>query len=222
MTRDKDFKRRVRARMEKTGESYTAARARLLAKTTAPLPGDYEKLAGMSDDTVSRATGKTWSEWAATLDEADATSMEHRAIAAYLDSRHGLGPWWAQMLAVGYERMRGLRDVGQRRGGAYRVSKTRTVSVPVSTLWKAFADRGWRARWTPGIELTIRSANEPKSMRLGLTDGTALEVRFVAKGDDKSSVTLEQGGLPDRESADRARTAWGARLDDLRSMLTRG
>jgi hypothetical protein len=31
MTRQKSFKRVVRARMEKTGESYTAARARLLA-----------------------------------------------------------------------------------------------------------------------------------------------------------------------------------------------
>jgi hypothetical protein len=31
MTRQADFKRRVRARMDKTGESYTAARARLLA-----------------------------------------------------------------------------------------------------------------------------------------------------------------------------------------------
>ena len=31
MTRQKSFKRLVRARMEKTGESYTAARATLLA-----------------------------------------------------------------------------------------------------------------------------------------------------------------------------------------------
>jgi hypothetical protein len=31
MTRQKSFKRLVRARMEKTGESYTAARARLLS-----------------------------------------------------------------------------------------------------------------------------------------------------------------------------------------------
>jgi hypothetical protein len=40
MTKQADFKRRVRARMSKTGESYVSARNALLAKTsdeTAPL-----------------------------------------------------------------------------------------------------------------------------------------------------------------------------------------
>ena len=32
MTRDKDRKRIIRSRMKKTGESYTAARAHVLAK----------------------------------------------------------------------------------------------------------------------------------------------------------------------------------------------
>ncbi|HKF78635.1 MAG TPA: Clp protease N-terminal domain-containing protein [Candidatus Dormibacteraeota bacterium] len=38
MPRDKDFKRRVRARMRRTGESYTSARARLLGATRRPRP----------------------------------------------------------------------------------------------------------------------------------------------------------------------------------------
>ncbi len=57
MTSQKDFKRLVRARMQKTGEAYTAARAKLLAKpsrtrnTTKRAPSsapavDYAKLAG--------------------------------------------------------------------------------------------------------------------------------------------------------------------------------
>jgi hypothetical protein len=37
MTRQRSFKRLVRARMEKTGESYTAARAMLLSEE-APAP----------------------------------------------------------------------------------------------------------------------------------------------------------------------------------------
>lgn len=40
MTEDRDFKRRVRARMEKTGEAYTTARVRLLARTDEPLRVD--------------------------------------------------------------------------------------------------------------------------------------------------------------------------------------
>lgn len=38
MPRDKDFKRRVRARMRRTGESYTSARARLLGAKRRPRP----------------------------------------------------------------------------------------------------------------------------------------------------------------------------------------
>jgi hypothetical protein len=53
MPADKDFKRVVRARMHKTGESYTAVRANLLktAPATAPVPAarkpDYARLAGL-------------------------------------------------------------------------------------------------------------------------------------------------------------------------------
>jgi hypothetical protein len=40
MTKQADFKRRVRARMAKTGESYAAARSRLLAEHPGPAPDD--------------------------------------------------------------------------------------------------------------------------------------------------------------------------------------
>lgn len=43
MTDHKDFKRHVRERMEKTGESYTAARRHFVAAATAPLSGPDAK-----------------------------------------------------------------------------------------------------------------------------------------------------------------------------------
>lgn len=48
MPKNKDLKRLIRARMEKTGESYTAARSHLLSKDL-PLPAEYAQLAGMRD-----------------------------------------------------------------------------------------------------------------------------------------------------------------------------
>src|SRR5438270_344336 len=39
MTQDKPFKKRVRTRMKKTGESYAAARARMHTEEPAPAPG---------------------------------------------------------------------------------------------------------------------------------------------------------------------------------------
>ena len=48
MTRQADFKRRVRARMAKTGESYAAARSRLLASDPGPVP-DNSQLGWMAE-----------------------------------------------------------------------------------------------------------------------------------------------------------------------------
>ena len=60
MTRQKSFKRLVRSRMEKTGESYTAARAALLA---AKEPKAIEGPAlSMSDEAIRRTTGRGWEE----------------------------------------------------------------------------------------------------------------------------------------------------------------
>jgi uncharacterized protein YndB with AHSA1/START domain len=219
MTKDKDFKRLVRARMAKTGEPYTAARANLLAQAPPPLPGDYEQLAGMRDEAVTEATGRTWPEWTAILDAARATEMTHRDTAALLQDEHGVGSWWSQAVTVGYERLRGLRDVGQRRGGGYDVNKSKTIGVPLAELWEAFVDDERRTRWLPE-ELTIRTTVEGKSIRTRLADETPLQVYFTAKGDHKSTVTLQHERLPDRETADERRAYWGERLQALADLVT--
>ncbi len=124
MPRDKDRKRIIRTRMEKTGESYTTARAHVISKTrekAQPAPRvDHAALAGMSDQSVAAKTGHTWQEWVRLLDADEAAAMRHRDIAALVHGKHGVGDWWAQTVTVGYERIKGLRDLGQRRDGAYR------------------------------------------------------------------------------------------------------
>ena len=67
MTRQKSFKRLVRARMEKTGESYTSARVALLAAEE-PKASEGPALT-MSDDAIRRRTGRGWEEWFDLLDE---------------------------------------------------------------------------------------------------------------------------------------------------------
>ena len=87
----KDFKRLVRARMKKTGESYTAARARLLerrpkrasgpaaapAQATAPSVADYARISGFSDAVIKARTGCTWKKWVDSLDYHGARAMSH-------------------------------------------------------------------------------------------------------------------------------------------------
>jgi len=79
MPKQKDLKRLVRSRMQKTGEAYTAARLRLL-KGRAPA-ADLARAAGMSDASVRKATGRTWAEWVRLLDAAAAAVKPHREIA---------------------------------------------------------------------------------------------------------------------------------------------
>src|SRR5262245_2781196 len=114
MPRNKDRKRIIRARMKKTGESYTTARAHVLSKKKsdareAPAT-ELAALAGMKDDVISAKTGRTWQQWVRTLDTDGAAAMPHRAIAALVHEKYDVGDWWAQSVTVGYERIKGLRE----------------------------------------------------------------------------------------------------------------
>lgn len=247
MPTQKDFKRLVRARMHKTGESYTAARLQLLRKTikrtdvprrgspeptmrgTAdlsrhrsrslmPTPeADFALLAGMSDAALSTRTGRTWAEWVRLLDAAHADEKPHREIARYV-SLLGTSSWWTQAVTVGYERIRGLRAKGQRRDGAYEVNKTRTFNVPVETLFDAFAKAGRRHRWLP-VDVSIRSARPRNAIRLNWIDDTRVTIGFLSKGAAKSVVTVQHEKLLDKATADAMKKAWTEHLDRLGQLL---
>jgi uncharacterized protein YndB with AHSA1/START domain len=218
MPLQKDLKRLIRSRMQKTGEAYTAARLQVLKKTEpAPAPDDTGR-AGMSDDAVRKQTGRTWAEWVRVLDAAGAAKMPHRDIAKHVSSL-GVPDWWCQMVTVGYERIRGLRDRGQRRGGGYEASKSRTFNVPVQTLFKAFTDARTRTRWLP-VKITVRSATPPKRMRIIWDDDTSVQLGFLSKGPAKSAVAVQHGKLRDRSAVDATKKAWGEYFDRLRALLT--
>jgi hypothetical protein len=218
MTENKDLKRIVRARMTKTGESYTAARAHI-AKT--PRPIDYAKLAGMSSAVIQEKTGCTWEKWVKSLDYHGAEKMSHRDIAKLVSEKYKVPSWWTQTVTVGYERIKGLRARGQRRDGTFEASKSRTFNVPVQTLYDAWADARMRKRWLDGAEIKIRTATSPKSLRITWSDGNIIAVGFYPKGPDKSSVAVQHPKLPDRATADSLKKYWSERLDDLGRVLAK-
>ena len=216
MPKQKDLKRLVRARMRKTGEAYTAARLHLVRRREPKR--DLAKSAGMSDASVRKATGRDWSEWVRVLDAAGAAQKPHREIARHLASL-GLPSWWSQMVTVGYERIRGLRERGQRRGGAYRASKSRTFPVGVERLFHAFASAAMRRRWLP-VKLSVRAQTPHKRMRVVWQDGTVVLAGFVSKGAAKSSVAVEHQGLSGRSAMDAMKKTWSEALDRLAELLS--
>ena len=236
MPRHKDLKRLVRARMTKTGEAYTAARAQIIKKprpgrvsqaaavsspaaAPKPKPNEFAALAGIRDAALKEKTGCTWERWVHALDALGAERMSHGEIAALVNQKYKIDGWWSQTVTVGYERIKGLRARGQQRNGTYETTKSRTFNVPVTALFDAWADGSLRRRWLNGATVKVRTATSPKSMRLDWTDGGIVAVGFTAKGKTKSAVAVAHTKLPDRATADRLKSYWSERLDALGAVL---
>jgi hypothetical protein len=221
MTEHRSFKRLVRARMEKTGESYTAARASLLAGNEKGKPSAAPVMP-ISDEAIRNRTGRGWEEWFDLLDEAGAGDQTHTEIAAAVGAGHGIDGWSAQSITVAYERARKGRVVGERAGGGFEITATRTVAVPVERLFDAFVDEEFRGRWLANGELRERTSTRPKSARYDWNDGsTRVIVGFEAKGDEKSTVALAHERLPDPDEAERMKAFWRDRLTTLKEELER-
>jgi uncharacterized protein YndB with AHSA1/START domain len=222
MTEQKAFKRRVRERMSKTGESYTSARAQVSAKRDRNAAAK-ERLTvtetPVSDESVLKATGKTWEEWNALLDEWGATGHTHTEIATYVHDVLGVPDWWSQSVTVVYERTRGMRVKYQGPDG-FSISASKTVAVPVGVLFEAFVDDVERKRWLPDGGLSLRTAQENRTARFDWEDGTTrVNVGFTGKGPSKSSVALAHERLADADHAETMKAMWKERLADLKTLL---
>ena len=247
MPLNKDLKRLVRARMSKTGESYTTARAKVVSRSSsvsrpvskrAAAPrvatGDaltpskraprkprvnYAELAGMSDEAIQAKTGCTWVRWVGVLDFHRAETLPHREIAALVSKKFKIEGWWAQAITVGYERIKGLRARGQRRDGSYEANKSRTYHVPLATLFDAWSDARVRGRWLDGEIGRVRTSTRERSMRLDGRDGSIVAVGFWSKGPGKSAVAVQHTKLRDPPAASEVKRYWSERLDALGRVL---
>ncbi len=198
MTSDRDSNRVVRAPLRKP---------------------DFATLAGRSDAILKEKTGCGWARWVRALDHVQAYTWPHREIAQYVREKHEVPGWWAQTVTVGYERIKGLRALGQRRDGSFEANKSRTYPVPLVRLYRAWHDARTRARWIPGVDLMVRAATRGKSMRITWPDRTSVVVGFTSKGPGKSQVALAHGNLPDRAAAARMKQYWTERLGALGEVL---
>jgi hypothetical protein len=171
----------------------------------------------VGDDSVKARTGKAWAGWYAILDAAGAPKLDHKGIVAILREKHGVGSWWQQMIAVGYEQERGMRELHQGPKG-YAASASKTCNVPVLALFKAWENKTVRARWLTKPDFEIRKATPGKSMRITWVDKkTNLDVGFFPKGSNKSQVAIEHSKLPDAKSVARMKTFWSKALATLKT-----
>ena len=225
MTKHKDQKRIIRARMKKTGESYTAARAVVVSREKAPAPKyaaprkEWPALAGQSDAKMIEQTGRPWAEWVEELNAARAFELSHRDIARHVSRTHPeIGGWWVQCIAVGYERIAGLRDVGQRRDGGYDANKSRTFAANVATVYRMFEDPRRRKKWLEGAT-RVRTATANKTIRFDWSDGTRVTAYFVPSKKGGCTLAIQHEKLPSKIAVEQAKRFWTDRLDFLKQTL---
>jgi hypothetical protein len=222
MTEQKSFKRLVRRRMEKTGESYTAARAQLLAGDEAAAVDPDVLQFPCSEERLREQTGRGWEEWFDLLDTWDAESLGHTEIARRVGEQPGVPGWYAQAVAMSYERARGLRAIGQRTGSdGFVAGVSKTIAARAEDVFAAFADPSIRAGWLGDLVLSERTVSQPKTTaRYDVGDGpTRLFVTVEDKGPAKSTIVVEQWRLADAAEREDRKDYWRRKLATLKTEL---
>jgi uncharacterized protein YciI len=222
MTEQKSFKRLVRRRMEKTGESYTAARAQLLAGDEAAAVDPDVLQFPCSEERLREQTGRGWEEWFDLLDTWDAKSLGHTEIASRVGDQPGVPGWYAQAVAMSYERARGLRAIGQRTGSdGFVAGVSKTIAASAEDVFAAFADPSVRAGWLGDLVLSERTVAQPKTTaRYDVGDGpTRLFVTVEDKGPAKSTIVVEQWRLADAAEREDRKDYWRRKLATLKTEL---
>ena len=172
----------------------------------------------ISSDAVKEKTGKSWAQWFTLLDKARARTMTHQEIVAVLARKHDLGPWWRQMVAVGYEQAKGLRAKHEKPDG-FEISRVKTLKAAVGDVYEAWGNARRRALWLPGVKLTIRKATENKTLRVTWSDGSNLEVTLHAKGAAKTQIEVQHGRLASARAAEKQKAFWGEAFDRLAQLF---
>ncbi len=225
-------KRKAKKRPIKKATKKPATRKAAGKKPVRKMSKRPAKPGGVSDEAVVKKTGHAWDHWLKVLDAFDVKRHGHKAAAEHLLAEHGVDEWWSQMVTVGYEQKRGLRELRQKADG-FSASASRTIAAGISRVLDAFEDKGIAERWMPEGVVAHRVTRppmrkgrptKPGSARMTWTDGTkTLSVWISDKsGEDgtvKTAVQVQHDKLPDARTCDRMRALWGERMDVLRALL---
>ena len=253
MTQQKKLKRIIRARARKTGESYAAARRHVVTSgrqaeplpTKAPTTGaarmpearpTAERQARKGEKGVVKKTGHGYDHWFAILDAFGAPARGHTASAAHLYNDHGVPGWHCQMIAVEYERARGLRAMNQSCAGDFQVNITKAVDVPASEAIDAISSARRRAAWLKhadpslvrGLEAALRGPDarrfKVRKSAAGVLrypwNGATVEIAVIATPNGRTTVVASCTKLAGPEEVGERRAQWRQALEGLKSYLT--
>ena len=177
----------------------------------------------MDDAPVIKATGKTWGDWFALLDERSARSLKHKEIARLLTEGYGVPSWWSQSVSVEYEKHIGRREPGQRQSGEYSTTVSRTLPGTIDQAlerWLARLPAGDHEAAFDGVpfaaEPSISRTQKWRYWRVPLADGAKVTVHVSAKpGDEAALLAVETGKLGGKADIGRWKAYWRAYLAEI-------
>jgi hypothetical protein len=180
-----------------------------------------EQAVGVSSDAVARRTGKSWAQWFQLLDAAGAAELDHKGIVAVLAQRHGVGPWWQQMVTSAYEQARGKRET-QTADEGFQVGIVKTLELPLAKLFRFWSEPAERNKWLADDRFSIHKATASKSIRARWGRGVSrIDVDFCEKGPSKSQVTVQHNKIESSDAAEQMKAYWAKKISALEALLTR-
>ena len=177
-----------------------------------------EQAVGVSSDAVARRTGKSWAEWFALLDAAGAAELDHKGIVAVLAQRHGVGPWWQQMVTVAYEQARG-KNGNTATDDGFQVDVSKILELPLAKLFRFWAEPAERNKWLADDRFSIHKATASKSIRARWGRGVSrIDVDFCEKGPSKSQVTVQHNRIETSDAAEQMKAYWAKKISALEAL----
>jgi hypothetical protein len=170
----------------------------------------------MTDAAIKAKTGKDWEGWYKALDMAGAAKKDHKTIAALISEKMGAGDWYGQMIAVSYERARGIRAMNQKCDGEFSVSVSKVLNVPLPRLFRTATAKGG---WFPKGAFVETSMTTDKYWR-GKWKTGQISFYFYAKGADKAQITVDSGKLADEGAVEKERALWKKAVARLEAQLS--
>lgn len=175
-----------------------------------------------TDAALKQTTGKDWSGWKASLEEWGVKEKSFLELCRYLSSEYGLNDWWAQGIAVGYERMTVQRLVGKLSNGTHSTSITRSLNASRELAHSAIVVELMRYQWLDFKVARLRTSNAPVDARFDDYEaGLIICFTLSEEGDGKCSVHLQADKLISPEAGEEWKAAWEPRLDRLAEYLNR-
>jgi hypothetical protein len=215
-----------------TATKAAAAKAAAAAAKAAPQPSPtaarfdtaaklrpIEQAVGVNSDAVARRTGKSWPQWFALLDAAGAGDLDHKGIVAVLAQRHGVGPWWQQMITVAYEHARG-KSAKEATEDGFQVDLVKVLELPLAKLYRLWSEPSERNKWLADDRFSIHKASASKSIHARWGRGVSrIDVDFSEKGPAKSQVTVLHHRIETSEAAEQMKTYWAKKIRALEALL---